>query len=173
LLCPPSCEERREMERFNPLIEPVVVWVSSKGQERRTIDHVSMDTENIDMSDQIALLCLAFGARCELAAINESTIATGEEVAGKGCHLAVLLLPFLRSSRRFLLGLIWLVYVNTLHSASRHFGAYSNNRYRAMLVFFGGDIFLSGSSGNVFGKVRRKKGIMTLSFLHAAGCRFG
>ena len=132
-----------------------------------------MDTENRDVSDQIALLCLAFGARRELVAINESTIATGEEIAGKGCHHAVLLLPFLRLSRRFLLGLIWLVQVNTLHAARRHFGAYSNNRYRAMLVFFGGDICLSGSSGNVFGKVRRKKGIMALSFLRTAGCRFG
>ena len=66
-----------------------------------------MDTENIDVLDQIALLCLAFGARRELAAINESTIAASEEVAGKGCHLAVLLLPFLRLSRRFLLVLIW------------------------------------------------------------------
>lgn len=122
--------------------------------------------------DQIALLCLAFGARRELAAINESTIATGEEVAGKGGHLAVLLLPFLRLRRRFLLGLLWLVHVDTLHWASRHFGAYSNTRYRAMLVFFGGDIFLSGSSGNVFGKVW-KKGIMALSFFHTAGCRFG
>ncbi len=70
------------------------------------------------------------------------------------------------------MGLIWLVYVNTLHSASRHFGAYSNNRYRAMLMYFGGDIFLSGSSGNVFGEVW-KKGIMALSFLRTAGCRFG
>jgi len=51
------------MERCNLLIEPVAVWFSSKGQERRTIYHVSMDTENIDMSNQIALLCLAFGAR--------------------------------------------------------------------------------------------------------------
>src|SRR5258708_14261867 len=42
-----------------------------------------------------------------------------------------------------------------------------------MLVFFGGDIVLSGSSGNVFGEVRRKKGIMALSFFHTAGCRFG
>jgi hypothetical protein len=123
------------MERFNVLIEAVVVWLSSKGQERRTIYHASMDTESIDVLDQIALLCLAFGARRELAAINESTIATGEEIAGKGGHLAVLLLPFLRLSRRFLLGLLWLVQVNTLHSARRHFSAYSNNRYRAMLVF--------------------------------------
>jgi hypothetical protein len=51
------------MERFNILIEPVVVWLSSKGQEWRTIYHASMDTENIDVLDQIALLCLAFGAR--------------------------------------------------------------------------------------------------------------
>ncbi len=39
------------MERFNVLIEAVVVWVSSKGQERRTIDHASMDTENRDVLD--------------------------------------------------------------------------------------------------------------------------
>ncbi len=51
------------MERCNLLIEPVVVCVSSKEQERRTIYHASMDTENRDVSDQIALLCLAFGAR--------------------------------------------------------------------------------------------------------------
>jgi hypothetical protein len=51
------------MQRFNLLIEAVIVWVSSKGRERRTIDHASMDTENIDVSDQIALLCLAIGAR--------------------------------------------------------------------------------------------------------------
>ena len=31
------------MERFNIWIDPVVVWVSSKGQERRAIYHVCID----------------------------------------------------------------------------------------------------------------------------------
>ena len=70
------------MERFNIWIEPVVVCLSSKGQERRAIDHASMDTENRDVSDQIALLCLAFGARCELAAINESTSTSNSGCPG-------------------------------------------------------------------------------------------
>jgi len=49
------------------------------------IYHITMDAKNRAVSDQIALLRLAFGTRGVLTAIYESAFATGEEVAGKGC----------------------------------------------------------------------------------------